>query len=267
MKCKGCGGNFKTREMVCPYCGRENFLGSVWSARRSQAELDYEKRMQNAGKAASPYVWNRLLGRILLIEGGIVVLTILITLLVGIITVSIPYVYKHFNREKVDAQMEEAFRAGDGARLYDLMDKYEIFGDDHPNPRYKLYTQYAFLSRDYDHFMEHTVEYYDDLDRYLNTKPEEMETSYARDGLEYCLESLLEYGARVVTLDSAEYKDGVYEEIADDHQEMSVQVECWLKAVLHLTEEDWDAICDPETDYWDMDEYAAELVERRCWDE
>ena len=42
MKCKSCAGNYKTKELICPYCGRANLLGKLWFAEKSEAEQEYE---------------------------------------------------------------------------------------------------------------------------------------------------------------------------------------------------------------------------------
>ena len=40
MKCKSCAGNYKTKELICPYCGRANLLGKLWFAEKSEAALN-----------------------------------------------------------------------------------------------------------------------------------------------------------------------------------------------------------------------------------
>ena len=67
MKCKSCAGNYKTKELICPYCGRANLLGKLWFAEKSEAEQEYERARAEYEKRVTPYVVNRFLNRSLVL--------------------------------------------------------------------------------------------------------------------------------------------------------------------------------------------------------
>ena len=54
MKCKSCAGNYKTKELICPYCGRANLLGKLWFAEKSEAEKEYEKAQADYKERVTP---------------------------------------------------------------------------------------------------------------------------------------------------------------------------------------------------------------------
>ena len=62
MTCKNCGGNYRTRELICPYCRTENVLGHLWLAKRKEAEEEYNRTAHTLReKLLSPYVFHRII--------------------------------------------------------------------------------------------------------------------------------------------------------------------------------------------------------------
>ena len=68
MQCKNCGSHYRMRDLACPYCGTENALGKVWMKQRTDAEIAYEKERIAAGKRWSPFIYNRAVSRIIVVE-------------------------------------------------------------------------------------------------------------------------------------------------------------------------------------------------------
>ena len=79
MKCKGCGANFPSRELTCPYCGRENHRGLSWFSHRQAAEEAYQQALAQSGVSLRRIAANRIVNRILF---GIIALFLLTVLLV-----------------------------------------------------------------------------------------------------------------------------------------------------------------------------------------
>ena len=80
MQCKNCGSHYRMRDLACPYCGTENALGKVWMKQRTDAEIAYEKERIAAGKRWSPFIYNRAVSRIIVVE---VVLFVLLFLFIA----------------------------------------------------------------------------------------------------------------------------------------------------------------------------------------
>lgn len=51
MKCKNCGANYKTRELKCPYCNTENFIGKIWQAERSRRSWTMKMKRNKLGNS------------------------------------------------------------------------------------------------------------------------------------------------------------------------------------------------------------------------
>ena len=87
MKCKNCGGQYKTKELMCPYCHTENLLGKIWMVQRSEAEEAYEREKRELGKTMlSPYMINRYLNRALVVS-----ILLFTSIFVGMILIALGY--------------------------------------------------------------------------------------------------------------------------------------------------------------------------------
>ena len=153
MKCKNCGAQYKTRELKCPYCNTENLIGKIWQTERTQAELEYEEEKKKVGKVLfSPYMADRLLSRAIVVLIGLHIVSFALIFIV--IALSYPFQKLLFfmNKEKIEAQMEEYYQAGE----YEKLDVYmeENYVD---NADYYTYAQATLMTFDYNNYMEHRL--------------------------------------------------------------------------------------------------------------
>lgn len=198
MKCKNCGGQYKTRELRCPYCETENLLGKLWSVQRSEAELSYERERKAMGKfLISPYMLNRIMNRCL-----VTLVVLFVAYWVGAflffwISEQVEELSFKWNRDKIEAQMEEYYVAGE----YDRLDAY-MYEKDVDCTQYYAYTQATLLHNDYSRYMEYRL-------FYASLSEEEK----AKDT--YYLDYALDYSARVYTLDC-----GIYSELDERNREL-----------------------------------------------
>ena len=149
MKCKNCGGNYRSTELICPYCGTENLLGRMWAAQKSEAEKEYEQVQMATGKAFSPYVMNRILNRMLVITIGIVLLSIVIVIAAAFVrSAKTSYNQKHHGAE-MKAQLEQYYADGEFGQMYQYLSENELFGVED----YYAYNQIALLYYNYDRYL------------------------------------------------------------------------------------------------------------------
>lgn len=78
MQCSNCGSHYRMRDLACPYCGTENALGRLWQKQRTEAELSYEKARVAAGKKWSPYIYDRVVSRVMVVEFLLILFTIFV---------------------------------------------------------------------------------------------------------------------------------------------------------------------------------------------
>ena len=81
MQCKNCGSHYRMRDLACPYCGTENALGKVWMKQRTDAEIAYENERVAAGRRWSPFIYNRAVSRVIVVE---VILFVLLMVFIGV---------------------------------------------------------------------------------------------------------------------------------------------------------------------------------------
>lgn len=190
MKCKNCGGQYKTRELMCPYCSTENLLGKMWSFQRSEAELSYEEERKKVGKyMVSPYMINRILNRCLLVLGLLYVL-----LFLGVVLASggeSVYKYLKFwlNREKIESRMEQYYEEEEWALLDSYMEQNAVDGT-----KYYTYMQAVLLNCYYQEYMENRLLY-------------ESLSGDERENKAYYLEYAIKEAARVYYLDCGLYSE------------------------------------------------------------
>ena len=150
MKCKNCGAQYKTRELKCPYCNTENLIGKIWQTERSQAEMEYEEEKKKVGKVLfSPYMADRLLSRAIVVLIGLHIVSFLLIFIV--IALSFPFQKLLFslNKEKIEAQMEEYYQAGEYEKLDVYMEENYV-----ESKAYYTYTQVTLMMFDYNNYME-----------------------------------------------------------------------------------------------------------------
>ncbi|MDD5901524.1 MAG: hypothetical protein PUC73_11610 [Lachnospiraceae bacterium] len=249
MKCKGCGGNYKTRELMCPYCTKPNMLGKLWSIEKSEAEKEYEAAGDTYRKTVSTYVINRFLNRVILICVLLLVLFIGGIIIAGFLEIGVKEARVRLNENELNAKLEQYYEKRELTEMYRLMSEYDMFGTD----RYR-YSQAALLGREFMEFQLHKLQFME-------------QTEEEKINNEYCLESLLRsamkvYGVRV----------GIYSEPDPDNvdliEEFRADVMAFLVGTLALTEDEIAAVAEQDFYLSSDAEALAELVrERRGWNE
>lgn len=248
MKCKNCSGNYRTRELKCPYCGTPNGLGRLWQVERNEAELEYEKTRKELPWKASPYVMNRALGRIIVIEVAFVILFFLGVAASFFLEEKLTQLSFSMNRDKVEAQMEEYWSEGDYESLDRLFEKYGLYG----NQDYYVYKQAYILSNTRDYFRQRRLDF-------LGQTEEEKQSN------EYQLEMCLRYASDIITVDC-----GVYSELQPENQTQydsyCEEIRAFLVGMLGMTDEEIELLQEPyfESDA-SFDELLLDITEREAW--
>ena len=250
MKCKSCAGNYKTKELICPYCGRANLLGKFWFAEKSEAEKEYEKVREEYEKRVTPYVLNRFLNRSL-----VVCLLVYALFFVGAVVFVLGYGMYRETYESgwllpAEKKMQSYYEAGDYRGLHAYMSTKDYIS----NKRYK-YSQAAILGREYAYFQGAKL-------RFFSLDEEDLQ-----ERGQYILSSILNHGAAVSGPQIGTYSepDPANEEII---QEMREEVYALLYGTFGITEEEWEPFTVADK-YGEVDahELAEILFERRAWDE
>ena len=247
MKCKNCGANYKTKELKCPYCNTENLIGKIWQSERSQAELDYEEEKKKVGKTLlSPYVANRLLNRTIIILIGLYIVPLLVMTLIIMLSFPIEDLIFSINREKIEAQMEEYYEAGE----YELLDIYMTENYVERKDYYK-YNQVTSMQFDYNSYMAHRLAFEN------MSKEEQLEDDYH---LEYAIKDSI----AVYNCECGDYSD-IDPDNAPLLEERQKEIMAYWIGELLLNEEEIQEILEADR-VWDVDvEKIVEIVkERRC---
>lgn len=147
MKCKNCGGNFPSRELRCPYCGAENTRGRLWKQQRDRADRDLETARREDLPTAKKLALHKVLNRILLAELILIALFALGLFATFFLTDAGLFNGTLFGREKIDAELQALYDAGDFDRLYQRLEETDSFDQEH----YTL-CQMALIYRDYEAF-------------------------------------------------------------------------------------------------------------------
>lgn len=251
MKCSNCGGQYKTRELKCPYCGTENVIGHLWMKERSEAELAYERARKEAGKKGSIYVVNRIVNRVLLISTGLFVAVMLIAFLLIGITELPQKMQELMHGTSIETKLEQYYQAGNYEELYNYMDKYGLFSQ-----KYYNITQSALL---YSHYEMYLNKKYVFLDL---TKAELKENEHKL----FYLTDVLNDSVEVYLSDI-----GVYDELAPQNekqcQEYRIDIEAFWRGSLGLSEEQLQMLVQSEShnrrDIVDL--LASEIIEKEAW--
>ena len=246
MKCKNCGAQYKTRELKCPYCNTENIIGKIWQTERSQAEMEYEEEKKKVGKVLfSPYMADRLLSRAIVVLIGLHIVSFLLIFIV--IALSYPFQKLLFsmNKEKIEAQMEEYYQAGE----YDKLDVYmeENYVE---NQDYYTYTQVTLMMYDYNRYMSHRMAF-DALT---------IEEKLADD---YQLKYALDHSLQVYQRDCGIYRE--YDENnAELHERLKKEIMAYWVGELLLTEEEIEKLISADyVSHSELSELVENIKERR----
>lgn len=231
MKCKSCGANYKTRELMCPYCNTENIIGKLWKAQRTEAELEYERNRRETDKKISPYVVDRVLTRAIVVTVGIFVLIFLGAFLVAYGYEAYVDIRNDMKKDQIQATMKEYYDNGQYELLYRYMSDMEVMGEE-----YYGYTQAALMQTDYESYLTYKCRF---LDLPLEEKLED----------DYYIEYAIRYSAEVYTLDC-----GIYHELdpmnAKILEERKLEMEAFWRGTLGMPEEDIAYITDEYASFY-----------------
>ncbi len=245
MQCKNCGANYKTRELMCPYCHTDNIIGKIWKAKRTEAELEYERERKAMGKKYSFYVMDRVLNRALIIA----VLSFLLIIIGVFLTFFIQDKYRELRNEikqdEIIKKLDEYYDEGRYAEMYDYMNKEGVDGDE-----YYPYIQAALLDFSYQ--------------KYLNFKYAFLDMSYDEQMEDdYYIEYAINNSITVYTMDI-----GVLSELDPKNEELyesyAREIESFWKSIVGLTDDDIEYITSEDTYVVknNIDKYVANTKER-----
>ena len=246
MKCKSCAGNYKTKELICPYCGRANLLGKLWFAEKSEAEREYERAKTEYEKRVTPYVANRFLNRALVLcllaISAIGAAFIVFFLIWGLKRSA----YENGHDVITNQKLESYYAKGDYLGLHAYMEEKDLICDE----QYK-YSQAAILGREYAYFQATKMIFL------AKSEEEKVENSN--------LSLLLDHAASVCGPQIGTYSepDPANEKIIE---EMRTEVYAFLYGTLGITEEEWEPFTIADK-YGTVDIYELEdvLTERKAW--
>ena len=248
MKCKNCAANYKTRELKCPYCNTENLMGKLWQVERTQAELEYENEKKKIGKILlSPYMYERLLNRTLVVTIGVYILSFLVIVLIFMLAEPLEKLHFSANKDKIEATMEKYFTAGEYEQLDVYMDENFVELKD-----YYAYAQATSIQFSYNQYMKQRL-------AFQALTEEEKLTD------EYHLEYALKDSVKVYILDF-----GIFSDLDEENRELcenyQKEIMAYWTGCLGLSEEQIDELVHAE--YYnepDFETIMQDIKNRRSW--
>ncbi len=249
MKCKTCGGNYKTFELRCPYCNRENFLGKIWKWERNKAEYEYEDAKRKMGKfLISPYMLNRILDVCLI--GIVIFYCISLFVLIGIFVVysNVGKISNMIKKDEIESQMATYYEELEFEKLALYMEDKGINTYD-----YEEYTEAIELNKAYNDYMR--------LRMTFHNFPLEDKIQY-----NVYVEFILNSSAVVCSWEFG-YDDetnNLNRELLETYQR---EIMAYWFDELQLSKEQvtFLADCDPYTEFTKVDEIVEEVIEREGW--
>ncbi len=244
MRCRNCGAHYRLRDLACPYCGTENIIGRIWQKQRSDAEEEYERKRKEAGKLASPYVYNRAVNRVLLVEGLFFVLVI-----IGCILVFGVLEFADTEHKAGPEELQSLYEEGRYGEMYKAMQNdYDAYED----PQRKVYMQAGLMYRTYVNYQTNKMAFF------AMTEEEKKKDDYH---LEYSFRE----GCEVMTM-----RFGYYDELEPSNQkiydEYSREIRAYFLGTLKLTEEEIAEILEADYLYQeDVDRYIKKVRDRNGW--
>ncbi|MBQ2705548.1 MAG: hypothetical protein IJF60_01900 [Agathobacter sp.] len=248
MKCINCGANFQTEELRCPYCGSKNVIGEEWEKERVSSKSFYERMREQFYKEGIAYTCNKILNKAILILVIALFGTVILYILPSLTQEGSLAIKKKVLSNQIEKQMEEYHSAGDWDGLERYMSEYDMYGEET-----YVYTQAAFLARDYRKYM---MNYMDFL---AMSEEEQLEED------NYELENVLQYSHEVVHVNC-----GIYDELCSENEEMyqiyrKKVLDLW-KGGLGLNDEEIDFLLENDYLYMeDEDRYLEIIKERQAW--
>ena len=251
MKCSNCGGQYKTKELKCPYCGTENLIGHLWMRERSGAELEYEKARKEMGKKGSIYVVNRVVNRVLLISTGMFVAMMALALVASLFVELFSATKKLVGKKEMRTTMQQYHDEGNYQKLYEYMDNHDLFGEEDYD-----YTQSALLYHSYATYLEDKFAFME------LTKEDFKENIY----IEYYLTSVLEKSVEIYQVDIGIY-DKPVEKNKKQYEEYRIDIEAFWRGSLGLSEEQVQMLIKSEARNRGsvVDSLKDEIIEQEAW--
>lgn len=248
MKCKNCGGQYKTKELMCPYCHTENLLGKIWMVQRSEAEEAYEREKKELGKTMlSPYMINRYLNRAMVVS-----ILLFTSIFVGMILIALGYsgireLRLFINKDEIEATMAEYYEANEWEKLDAYMSDEEV-----DYSKYPVYTQATNVLFYYNRYLENRLSF-------------ESLTDEEKREKELYLGSALRY-----SIDTYKAKFGLYSEVYAEnkavYEECKKEILAWWIGELQMTKEEIESIENANYVYYsDIDALEEKIRERRGW--
>ena len=249
MKCKNCNGQYKTRELKCPYCGTENLIGRLWLIERNEIEQQYEDAKEEIKRKTVPYVMDRVLNRILIVFSLVFVLVNILIILINVGYFAVMELNLNINKEKHVQQMEAYFGDENYTDLYLYMKKNNLFQEDH-----YVYAQAAMLHSSFQKFLISKQEMIQML--------EEKEYD-ENDYWEYDIESILKEANDLFLLKNCFHRQKISEN--EELYEICTQdAIAFLMGSLELTEEEVQLVMEEDFSFNGKKEELAEtIIERK----
>ncbi len=248
MRCKNCGAHYRTMQLSCPYCDTENILGRIWQKQRTDAELEYEKTSAKIGRITNPFVLNRVLSRIIVIELLIGILScigMLGYLFIKDYTAKHPSAARKAEQERIITSLYES---GEHLHLYNYLSEQDISNKDENF----IYWQAGIMAFDYNEFRKDEIAFF------------QMDYEQRKEDT-YFLKYSVDHGIDILT---KEY--GIYSELAPEnirfHEDQCSHVRSYLQGFLGITEEEIDTLIAKEYIYsTDIDELVEKVRTRNGW--
>ena len=139
MICKNCGGKFDKDELVCPYCGFENYEQAV--DEQQDYIDDYREKTKELKK--EPKKLARLSGKVVLLLFGGVLALFLLALVIASVIRGLSGDDKNLGKHKEDIGiLEEYYNQKEYQKLYDYMDEMDNRYSDSYEKYYIVYRMY-----------------------------------------------------------------------------------------------------------------------------
>lgn len=247
MKCVNCGADFQTSDLKCPYCGTQNLIGEEWKKERNFHENRYQRILKELKEYGPFYVINKILNISLMIAVAIFVVLTCIYATPSIVKEGSIEIKKRLYKGQINKQLQEYHETGKWDKLLQVMDEYELYGEDN-----YTYSQAAIIYRNYQNYL---------IDKmiFLDFTEEEKEED------DYHLEFAIKNSIKAFDIDSTTYEE-IDPENESQLKRYQDEIRCFWENTLGFTE---DEIRSLETEeylsYEELDELVLKAKERKAW--
>lgn len=258
MKCTKCGGDYRTRELRCPYCGSENLLGKLWMVEKTQAELEWMRAHEDKRKSKwTVYDVNRILGRLAVVLFGINLFAVLLFIVGSLGSYGVNQLKKAFNKDDIYAVTREYYEAGQYYKMYQYMSEQDVLHD----KEMEKYREIAIYSYEYEGYQEDLADFYQALEEYRARPGEEEEEDLLRKTT-YLLDACC--GILRIHDDVSYFEEAKSVEIITEWKN---EILALLKGTFLLSEEEAADLAKEQYPSIELlEEMAGKLTERRYWE-